>query len=256
MFRTLLGNTIVAPIGPNPVQIVDVGTGSGRWPLEVADQYPSTRVIGLDLSPIQPTVVPNNLEFLVEDVTGGIGLSDASTDLVHSRLIAGGVPEDQWPGYLNEILRILVPETGWAQLFEFVVPFAISKSGTLPKDAALSKLFAYVQKELREKKGIFMDASKVPELVKNAGFVDVRRRKIRIEIGAWGPDPQNHEFATRCQNIWTAAMQAVGAQYIELYGLGEREASEFNEGIAQEFRNLDYQFYSDGYLVIARKPPA
>jgi hypothetical protein len=45
----------------------------------------------------------------------------------------------------------------------------------------------------------------------------------------------------------TAAMQALGAQYIELYGLDEREASEFNEGIAQELSNLDYQFYSDGF---------
>jgi len=32
-----------------------------------------------------------------------------------------------------------------------------------------------------------MDGGKLPQLMKNAGFVDVRRRKIKVEIGPWGP---------------------------------------------------------------------
>jgi hypothetical protein len=54
-------------------------------------------------------------------------------------LIHGGITQDQWPDYLKEILRILIPGTGWAQFFEFDFPFGMSKTGTLPKDAALSK---------------------------------------------------------------------------------------------------------------------
>lgn len=65
--------------------VVDIGTGSGKWVLEVADEFPTARVIGLDLSPIQPTYVARNAEFIVEDVNEGMGFSDASTDLVHSR---------------------------------------------------------------------------------------------------------------------------------------------------------------------------
>jgi len=64
---------------------VDIGTGSGRWVVEVADEYPTARVIGFDLSPIQPSLVPSNAEFIVQDVNEGISLTDASTDLVHSR---------------------------------------------------------------------------------------------------------------------------------------------------------------------------
>jgi hypothetical protein len=54
-------------------------------------------------------------------------------------LIHGGITKDQWPDYLKEILRILIPGTGWAQFFEFDFPFGISKSRVLPKDAALNK---------------------------------------------------------------------------------------------------------------------
>jgi len=71
---------------PNALlSVVDIGTGSGKWVIEVAEEFPSSRVIGLDLSPIQPTFVPLNAEFIVEDVNEGMGFSDASTDLVHSR---------------------------------------------------------------------------------------------------------------------------------------------------------------------------
>jgi hypothetical protein len=116
-----------------------------------------------------------------------------------------------------------------------------------------------MQKDLREGKGILMDGEKLPEMMKNAGFVDVRRRKIRIEIGAWGPgsmpvlisliilDPRKHEVATMCANVWTAGMQAFDAGLIEKYYPDERDVAAFKEAIAQEFHNLNYQLCAYGF---------
>jgi ubiquinone/menaquinone biosynthesis C-methylase UbiE len=64
---------------------VDIGTGTGAWAVEVADQFPSAVVYGTDLSPIQPQWVPENVEFRVENITQGLDFDDGSTDLVHSR---------------------------------------------------------------------------------------------------------------------------------------------------------------------------
>ena len=64
---------------------VDIGTGSGKWVIEVADQYPSAQVIGTDLSPVQPTEVPLNANFVVGDFTSGLDFDSGSTDLVNSR---------------------------------------------------------------------------------------------------------------------------------------------------------------------------
>ncbi len=36
---------------------LDIGTGTGIWAIDFADEYPDTTVIGTDLSPIQPDVV-------------------------------------------------------------------------------------------------------------------------------------------------------------------------------------------------------
>ncbi|KAI5242737.1 hypothetical protein E4T42_07608 [Aureobasidium subglaciale] len=45
----------LAPIGDHPMKILDVGTGSGIWAMQAADQYPSAEVIGFDISPVQPS---------------------------------------------------------------------------------------------------------------------------------------------------------------------------------------------------------
>ena len=67
---------------------VDIGTGSGRWVVEVAEEYPLALVYGTDLSPIQPRDdLPENAEFRLMDVTEGLDFKSASTDLVHSRQV-------------------------------------------------------------------------------------------------------------------------------------------------------------------------
>jgi ubiquinone/menaquinone biosynthesis C-methylase UbiE len=83
--RYILKANVVAPISPKADNILDIGTGSGAWAIEVADQFPDTLVRGLDLSPIQPLYVPTNCEFLVGDLNEGLDFDDSSIDLVHSR---------------------------------------------------------------------------------------------------------------------------------------------------------------------------
>lgn len=34
--------------------MLDVGTGTGIWAIDFADEYPNAEIIGTDLSPIQP----------------------------------------------------------------------------------------------------------------------------------------------------------------------------------------------------------
>ncbi|CAJ2499711.1 Uu.00g025640.m01.CDS01 [Anthostomella pinea] len=43
-----------APIGHHPQGILDLGTGTGVWVMEMADKCPSAEVLGINLGPIQP----------------------------------------------------------------------------------------------------------------------------------------------------------------------------------------------------------
>ena len=38
----------------NPKRILDIGTGTGIWAIEMGEQYPEAEVKGIDLSPVQP----------------------------------------------------------------------------------------------------------------------------------------------------------------------------------------------------------
>jgi tRNA G46 methylase TrmB len=77
--------SVPIPLSVILIAIVDVGTGSGRWVVEVADDYPTAHVVGIDLSPIQPTDVPSNAEFILMDLSQGLDFETGSTDLVQSR---------------------------------------------------------------------------------------------------------------------------------------------------------------------------
>lgn len=58
----------------------------GRWAIEVASQFPTARVVGMDIAPIQPADIPANCEFIVGDLTEDLdNYGTGSIDLVHSR---------------------------------------------------------------------------------------------------------------------------------------------------------------------------
>jgi tRNA1(Val) A37 N6-methylase TrmN6 len=49
-------------------RILDLGTGTGIWAIEIAEKYPGLSVLGVDLSPIQPARFLPNVEFLIDDI--------------------------------------------------------------------------------------------------------------------------------------------------------------------------------------------
>jgi len=52
----------------NPKRILDIGTGTGQWAIEMGDEFPDVKIQGTDLSPIQPSPVPEDVHFFIDDV--------------------------------------------------------------------------------------------------------------------------------------------------------------------------------------------
>src|SRR5437868_2929170 len=61
----------------------------------MADEFPSATVIGTDISPIQPTWVPPNCSFQIDDAQLAWTFDRNAFDLVHVRHLYGGI--DSWP---------------------------------------------------------------------------------------------------------------------------------------------------------------
>lgn len=152
----LAGKNIVPSLDPLiTTQILDVGTGSGRWAVEVAEEFPNALVVGFDLAyPIFGNELPPaNTVFVVGDVKDGFEFPNSSIDFVHcrlsplinmslkGRLFQAGLVNEQWPSYFEEVLRVLKPGTGWIQLTDPFNDPSSSVTGTLPLDSAFREVF-------------------------------------------------------------------------------------------------------------------
>jgi hypothetical protein len=83
-------------------RILDLGTGTGIWAIDMADKFLHAEVLGLDLVNIQPERIPPNLRFRVpRDYESPWSLGEDSWDLIHLRMACGSVTS--WPELYQKV---------------------------------------------------------------------------------------------------------------------------------------------------------
>ena len=108
----------------------------------------------------------------------------------------------------------------------------------------------HIQRRLRDGQQIMINASELEGLMLQAGFTDVTTKRLKIEVGDWGPgayciekclliDPTKHELGRRFRNIWLMALEALADQM----GVFEDNLSEFVQGVRKDIENNAYQLY-------------
>jgi SAM-dependent methyltransferase len=179
----------LAPIR-EPHNILDLGTGTGIWAIDMADQYPSARVLGTDLSPIQPDFVPPNCSFEIDDVTLDWTYPPDHFDFIHIREMFGSIPD--WDYFFEQAFRHTKPG-GWVEIVEHSVePVAINDS--LPPDH-FYRLWARTVIECGEKVGkSFRIWREAKGHMERAGFVDVVEIRYIWPMNGWPTDPSLKEI--------------------------------------------------------------
>ncbi|OCK73237.1 methyltransferase family protein [Lepidopterella palustris CBS 459.81] len=187
MLSLLLDNKLfLAPIGSNPQKVLDVGTGTGIWAIDFADQFPSAEVIGTDLSPIQPTFVPPNLRFELDDAQLDWTYPHNAFDYIHIRCLMGSI--DDWPKLYGQAFKALKPG-GWIEDLEFSIQFK-SDDGSIGSDHVMAK-WSRIFLEAGEKMGkTFRIADRAKEYITAEGFINVVEKKYKIPIGNWSTEPK------------------------------------------------------------------
>ncbi|EXJ66054.1 uncharacterized protein A1O5_10668 [Cladophialophora psammophila CBS 110553] len=193
--RTLNNRLFLAPIDPNPSQILDLGTGTGAWAIDVADLYPSAVVTGTDLSPIQPTWVPPNVRFEIDDMESEWTFDPNSFDLIHIRGLHGTI--EDWPALYAQCMRCLKPG-GWLEQAEYSAQFT-SDDNSLPPDggiAAWNKVGPECHAKLNRELQVFQT---MRQRMIDAGFESVTERRYKWPIGPWPKDPNLKQLGQWCR---------------------------------------------------------
>lgn len=182
MLALLHGALHLAPL-QDPQRVLDLGTGTGVWAIDFADAYPSAHVIGNDLSPIQPTYTPPNVEFIVDDIEDSWGYDNNPFDFVHARYLAGSIRD--WPALARQAYSSIRPG-GWVELQDWDCMIE-SHDNSIPEDSVYWKW----HKECTGRMAKEANARPGPGLekwVKDAGFVKVHVEKLPIPMGTWAKD--------------------------------------------------------------------
>ncbi|KAJ4177158.1 hypothetical protein NW755_014015 [Fusarium falciforme] len=174
---------------------LDLGTGTGIWAIDFADEHPETEVIGVDLSPTRPEFnVPPNLKFEIDDIDEDWTYS-LPFDYIHSRMMNASVKS--WPECVRKIFnpdltRNLTPG-GYAELPDVdVIPQ--SDDNTLTQDYALRKWGDLLAKAAQEHGRPFIETCRLKHIMAEVGFVDVKETPFKWPTNRWPKDRRFKEL--------------------------------------------------------------
>ncbi|KAH7017107.1 S-adenosyl-L-methionine-dependent methyltransferase [Ilyonectria destructans] len=252
MFRIILdGNLYEAPISDTPQAVLDLGCGTGIWAIEFADEHPSAEVIGVDLSPIQPSFVPPNCKFEVDDINQEWTYPNDNFDFIHIRSMTGCIPD--WIELHKKALRTLKPGA-W---IEHVELWGICKSddGSLKPTSPLYKWVDVFEKigELTGK--TFFYGDKAADAMREAGLSGVFERRLKLPLGPWPKDKKLKRWGAWNRQFLLQALEGFSIRGLtEMLGWSFEDAQLFLVDMRNELLNPNVHAYGEVTIIYGQKP--
>jgi ubiquinone/menaquinone biosynthesis C-methylase UbiE len=227
MLRYVLKGNYLAPIA-KPSRILDIGCGTGRWSIEMAQEFPQAELIGVDLKlpEVDTELLLANCHFQVGNVLKGLPFEDAAFDFVHQRLLLFAVPLVGWSQLVNELVRV-TRRGGWVELTE-VSPF-FQHCGP-----ATEKLLDLIVRTAQQR-GLDMSISQhIGSLLTNAGLKRVGTGTQLVPLGNWGGELGKMAItdilaiAQGMKPLVTAVIQTTPEEYDTLAMQMEQEVEQYH----------------------------
>ncbi|KIL94198.1 methyltransferase [Fusarium avenaceum] len=243
----------LSPLKDDIQKALDIGTGTGIWAIDFADKFPGTNVIGTDISPIQPSWVPSNLEFQIDDCTLPWTFEPNSIDFVHIRYLYGSIKD--WPALFKESFRACRPG-GWVESHE-ASPMIESDDGTVTNTSAIhewGRFFIEGGKKIGQTFTV-IDDDLQRKGMEDAGFVDIQVVDHKIPVTGWPQDPKLKEIGQYVQ----AALEQDFEGYIlymasQLLGWSMQEVTVYCAQLRRELRSSANHPFFRYRAVYGRKP--
>ncbi|KAF8245519.1 S-adenosyl-L-methionine-dependent methyltransferase [Wilcoxina mikolae CBS 423.85] len=238
MLAMLDGKLHLAPV-KEPQRILDIGTGTGIWAIDMADAHPAAEVIATDLSPIQHAWIPPNCKFEVDDA------------------------EQQWA--FKEVCTRILDETGDMYRCSCCtkpggyVEFAKLGSDLFSDDntltPALMRHCELLNMALAKAGRPQATAASLKAKLEKAGFVDVNVVNVKQPCGPWPKDERMKQIGAMVMLMSETGLEAYCmALFTMVLEMSSEKAMESCRGSMAAIRNKNYHMYSYYHVVYGRKP--
>lgn len=243
----------LAPLEKDKIQrVLDVGTGTGVWAIDFADEFPEAEVIGTDISPIQPTWIPPNLKFEIEDCTRPWTFAASSFDYIHLRWLIGSIID--WDELFAQAYAACRPG-GWVESFE-PSPILESDHVQIPEDSALHQWgkFCVEAGKILGRTFTVMNDNLQRKGMEAAGFVDLQEFEFKAPFGPWPKDPRLKELGAIAQLAFDSDIEGRIQIIASTVGWTRDEIQGYISHVRNELRSMKYLPYHRTKVVWGRKP--
>ena len=184
IFLMLLGDKLhLAPL-TTPQRILDLGTGTGIWAIQMADKYESASVVGIDLSPTQPPFVPPNCEFQIDNFELEWTFQPNHFDYIHWRLLLASVSD--YPMLFRKAFDHIKPG-GYMEIHE-IDPGFYSDDNTIPEGASAARWADHFNDGCAKVGRAVPPIDQYKKFMEDAGFVDVKEVLLKRPSNVWPKD--------------------------------------------------------------------
>ncbi|TID26741.1 S-adenosyl-L-methionine-dependent methyltransferase [Venturia nashicola] len=251
LFRiTLEGSLHRAPLPKDIHHVLDVGTGTGVWSIDFADEYPSATVIGTDLSPVQPHYVPPNCRFYIEDAEAEWTFEERF-DYIHGRMLIVGIKD--WAKFFEQSFEHLKPG-GWIELQDLSFPARCDDGSATPSSPLM--LWSSNMVSAAANLGLDLEVSNsFSSLLIAAGFVDIHSETHVWPLGNWPRDKNMKEMGRWAQQNYLQGLSGFTLAYFTR-GLGwqKPQVEDLVERVQEQALDKRSHVYIPITVFWARKP--
>lgn len=246
----LHGRLHLAPLKTESLKTaLDIATGTGIWAIEFAQNNPQTQVIGSDLSPIQPELIPENLSFEVDDAEDA-WIYPHPFSYIHGRFTIVC-----WTDPLR-LFKKAFDALSPGGYFEMQDPSSPLRSVDNSLEGTAILKSALLVTEAFAKRGIDLTTPvRYKAMMEQVGFVDVMETVIDWPIGTWAKDRYYKMIGAWFQKD---LLQGIEGMLLGLctrvLGMEKEETMKLVEDVKRDMVDKRIHSYQAFYVVYGRKP--